>query len=208
MIAHKKQRTRQYRLPKTAHTSHPWRIHGLTSDFILEDVWAMPTPGGAKDFRRLIAALASGGAPEEEATPIGRFLFALRWKLGKWFGWDRKGTGLDSRVISLRERLPEDLRHTNVPVGKESPFTPLYITNDEYALELANSTMHGVMHMSWVEDGCGGYRGQMAVLVKSNGWFGKLYMAAIKPFRYLFIYPPLMRKFERKWKQAQINFDD
>jgi hypothetical protein len=31
------------RLPDTAHTSRPWRIHELTGDFRLEDVWALPT---------------------------------------------------------------------------------------------------------------------------------------------------------------------
>jgi hypothetical protein len=34
------------RLPDTAHTSRPWRIHELTGDFRLEDVWALPAPGG------------------------------------------------------------------------------------------------------------------------------------------------------------------
>lgn len=62
--------------------------------------------------------------------------------------------------------------------------------------------MHAVLHLSWVEDGDGRYRGQMAVLVKPNGLFGRLYMAAIKPFRYLFIYPALMRNYERYWRQA------
>src|SRR5262249_38046016 len=41
------------RLPNTAQTSLPWRIHELTQDFRLEDVWALPTPGGAEDFHRL-----------------------------------------------------------------------------------------------------------------------------------------------------------
>src|SRR3712207_8811687 len=42
--------------------------------------------------------------------------------------------------------------------------------------------------------------GQMAVLVKPNGLFGKAYMAAIKPFRYLIVYPALMRMIEREWR--------
>jgi len=41
------------RLPGTAHTSKPWRIHEITEDFRLEDVWALPTPGGAHDLRFL-----------------------------------------------------------------------------------------------------------------------------------------------------------
>src|SRR6266540_5252970 len=48
------------RLPNTAQTSRPWRIHELTQDFRLEDVWALPTPGGADDFRRLVHLIASG----------------------------------------------------------------------------------------------------------------------------------------------------
>ena len=45
------------------------------------------------------------------------------------------------------------------------------------------------MHVGWVPDGHGGYRGQMAVLVKPNGMLRPAYMAAIKPFRYLMVYP-------------------
>ena len=42
------------RLPNTAHTSRPWRIHELTRDFRLEDVWALPTPGGPDDLARVV----------------------------------------------------------------------------------------------------------------------------------------------------------
>ena len=59
--------------------------------------------------------------------------------------------------------------------------------------------MHGVMHLGWVPNGAGGYRGQVAVLVKPNGLLGRAYMAAIKPFRYLFVYPALMRMIGRDW---------
>ena len=55
------------------------------------------------------------------------------------------------------------------------------------------------MHIGWVPDGTGGYRGQMAVLVKANGPFGKACMAAIKPFRHRIVYPPLLRQIERVW---------
>jgi hypothetical protein len=80
------------------------------------------------------------------------------------------------------------------------PFTSLYLLDDEWAAEAANRTMHGVMHIGWVPDGNGGYRGQMAVLVKPNGLFGTAYMAAIRPFRHLIVYPPLMRLIEREWR--------
>jgi hypothetical protein len=54
--------------------------------------------------------------------------------------------------------------------------------------------MHGVMHIGWVPDATGGYHGQMAVLVKPNGLFGSAYMAAIRPFRHLIVYPAMLRE--------------
>ena len=57
------------------------------------------------------------------------------------------------------------------------------------------------MHLGWVSDGTGGYRGQMAVLENPNGLFGKAYMAAIKPFRHLIVYPALMRMIGREWRE-------
>jgi hypothetical protein len=65
---------------------------------------------------------------------------------------------------------------------------------------MANETVHSVMHLGWVPDGTGGFRGQMAVLVKPNGLFGAAYMAAIRPFRLLVVYPALMRSVERDWR--------
>jgi hypothetical protein len=40
----------------------------------------------------------------------------------------------------------------------------------------------------------------MAVLLKPNGLFGAAYMAAIKPFRYVIVYPALMRQIGREWR--------
>jgi uncharacterized protein DUF2867 len=188
------------RLPNTAHTSRPWRIHELTRDFGLEDVWALPTPGGADDFPRLVERFASTD-PSQRLPGAARTLWVLRWKIGELLGWDDEDDGVGSRVPTLRGQLPADLR--DAPPGPEFdslPFTSLYLLEDEWAAEAANRTMHGVMHMGWVPDGTGGYRGQMAVLVKPNGLFGKGYMAAIRPFRHLVVYPAMMREIERDWR--------
>jgi hypothetical protein len=188
------------RLPNTAHTSRPWRIHELTRDFRLEDVWALPTPGGPDDFPRLVEGIASGD-PSQGSSRAARTLWAIRWKVGALLGWDRPEAGLGSRVPTLRDRLPVDLR--DAPSGPEFdalPFTSLYLLDDEWAAEVANRTVHGVMHVGWVPDDASGYRGQMAVLVKPNGLFGTAYMAAIRPFRHLIVYPPAMRQIEREWR--------
>jgi len=187
------------KLSNTAHTVRPWRIHELTGDFRLEDVWALPTPGGPDDFSRLVQLMASGD-PSQGTSFAVRTLFAIRWKLGELLGWDGPDAGLGSRVPSLRDRLPPDLR--DAPTGPHFdalPFTSLYLLHDEWAAEIANRTMHGVMHIGWVPDGTGGYRGQMAVLVKPNGLLGTAYMAAIRLFRHLIVYPALTKEFGREW---------
>ena len=188
------------KLPNTSHTSRPWRIHELTRDFRLEDVWALPTPGGPDDFPRLVQGIASGD-PARGSSRAARTLWAIRWKVGKLLGWDSPDAGLGSRVATLRDRLPVDLR--DAPSGPEFdalPFTSLYLLADEWAAEIANRTMHGVMHVGWVPDQAGGYRGQMAVLVKPNGLFGTAYLAAIRPFRHLIVYPPMLREIGRGWR--------
>ena len=193
------------RLPKTAHTSRPWRIHEITGDFRLEDVWALATPGGPDDFPRLVEAIGPGDPAQDQDSPrAARALWAIRWKLGELFGWDDPKTGVGSRVPTLRDRLPEDLRDAaRGPDFGSLPFSPLYLLDDEFAAEIANKTVHAVMHLGWVPDGSGGYHGQMAVLVKPNGLFGNAYMAAIRPFRHLIVYPPMLRRIEREWQAAQ-----
>jgi len=190
------------RLPSDAHTSRPWRIHEIAPEFRLEDVWALPTPGGPHDLPRLAQAIA-GGDTASAPSRTARALWALRWKLGELLGWDDEATGVGSRVPSLRDRLPADLREA--PRGPEFtslPFTSLYLLDDEWAAEVANQTVHGVMHVGWVADGDGGHRGQLAVLVKPNGVLGHAYMAAIRPFRHLLVYPPMLRQIEREWREG------
>jgi hypothetical protein len=186
------------RLPNTAHTSRPWRIHDLTTDFRVEDVWALPTPGGPEDFSRLVAGIASGDLLRDSSR-AARALLAIRWKVGEMLGWDGQDAGLGSRVATLRDRLPADLRETGVPDFNGLPFTSLFLTANEFAAEIANRTMHGVLHLGWVPNQTGGYRGQLAVLVKPNGLIGAVYMAAIEPFRHLIVYPAMLRDIERNW---------
>jgi Protein of unknown function (DUF2867) len=195
-----REKARNMKLPNTEHTSRPWRIHELTRDFRLEDVWALPTPGGPDDFPRLVDGFASANG-SQRLSGAARALWEIRWKLGQVFGWDDPGTGVGSRVPTLRDRLPADLRdRPSGPDFDALPFSPLYLLDDEWAAETANKTVHGVLHLGWVPDGADGYRGQMAVLVKPNGLFGSGYMAAIRPFRHLIVYPALMRGLEREWQ--------
>jgi hypothetical protein len=179
------------RLPNSAHTSLPWRIHAIAPDFRVEDVWALPTPGEAGDFPALLELVTGADVARGGGSPIVRALFAIRWKLGALLGWDAQ-----EHVPTLRERVPAGLP---APVPARPPFTALYMTGDEWAAEIANRTVHGVLHLGWVPDSDGRYRGQMAVLVRRNGRLGAAYMAAIAPFRHRIVYPAMLSELGRRW---------
>jgi hypothetical protein len=192
-----------------------WRIREVVPDFRLEDVWALPAHGGAGDFERLLE-LAASLDPSRADSPASRLLWQLRDRLGKWFDLGRisgpaaESGGKDELTIpgteetSLRQRLPDDLRATDTELDLgRLPFQPLYRTADEAAAELANRTVHGVVHFAWAPRGENLYQGEMAVYVKPRGRFGEGYMALIKPFRHLIVYPALMRQFGRAWEAAR-----
>jgi hypothetical protein len=150
---------------------------------------------------------------EAESLPT-RVLWGIRDRLGSWLDLGRISAPVDSdrddgagklpipgnSETSLTGRLPEDLLGTAADLHFNSlPFVSLYRTDVEFAAEISNKTVHAVMHLAWVAQGEGRYQGQMAVYVKPRGLFGQGYMALIKPFRYLIVYPALMRQTERTW---------
>lgn len=190
------------RLDDTAHTSHPWRIHEMVDDFDLADVWALPTPGGPDDLARLARVIAS---TDESflSNPLVRVLFSIRMKLGAWFGWDTAPDGAGTRVWSLRNRLPSDLR--NGPRGPDVitlvPFPSVYLTDAEWVAECSSRSVHMVQHVGWVPDGSGGYRGQLATLVRPKSRFGRLYMRGIAPFRRYIVSPAQVRSIARDWEK-------
>ena len=202
------------RLPNAAHESHPWRIREIAPDFTLEDVWALPVHGGAKDFQTALEMMTSSDPATAESLPT-RVLWGARDRLGSWFGLGRISAPVDSdsddaagklpipgtNETSLTDRLPDDLRNTAGDLKFTFlPFAPLYRTDVEFAAELSNQTVHGVMHLAWVDQGEGRYQCQMAVYVKPRGRLGKQYMAFIAPFRHWVVYPALLRQIERAWQ--------
>jgi hypothetical protein len=207
------------RLSNAVHEAHPWRIREIAADFTLEDVWALPAHGEAEDFPTLLEVFWSLDFPGSAPLPV-RALWSARDRLGRWFDLGRISTPIDATAddaptrlpipgtneTSLAARLPADLRGTATGHEFEStPFVPLYRTDLEYAAELSNRTVHAVMHLAWADQGDGAYQGQMAVYVKPRCQFGERYMAFIKPFRYLVVYPALMRHIERAWNRRLVT---
>ena len=200
------------RLPNSAHESGPWRIREIVPDFIARGRLG---PAGRGRRRGLPGAARADGLlrPGQADSLPTRFLWRLRDLLGSWFGLGRISAPADgggdgklpipgTSETSLADRLPDDLRGTAADVDFGSlPFEPLYRTDDEFAAEVSNRTVHGVMHLAWADQGEGRYQGQMAVYVKPRGRFGKGYMALIKPFRHWIVYPALMRQTERTWNR-------
>lgn len=197
------------RIPSSVHASQPWRIHEITADFTLEDVWALPMHGGPEDFEVAIRGLVTADFTEGQSLP-SRVLWAARDLLGRWFGLGRITASADdpwlpipgSTQTSLSQRLPADLRNTTDGLRfGSSPFVPLFRTDDELAAEISNRTVHGVLHLAWALQDDGRHQGQLAIYVKPRGTVGRAYMALINPFRHLVIYPAMMPQIERKWAQ-------
>lgn len=187
------------RLDIGEHVVRPWLIHEIDEDFEVLDVWVLPTPGRRDEFDELVKLWRTFDAAR--TAPVVRALFAARWALGRLFALDTAEAGLGARVRTLRDRLPPELRSTATQLAPHhGGFQPLYRTDTEFAMEIANRTVHGVLHVGWVTDAAGVYRGQMAVLVRPNGVTGRMYLRAIAPLRHLVVYPLMLRDIGRLWR--------
>jgi uncharacterized protein DUF2867 len=198
------------RVANAVHAAHPWVIARIAPDFELLDAWALPVEGDAADFDPFLDAVSSFDPEHAESLPT-RALFRLRFRLGELLGWDERAA---KRPIpgctetSLRDRLPDDLRSaTPYPaIGAIHGFVPLYRTGDEWAGEISNATVHGVLQLAWVAQGDGRYRGRLGVYVKPRGRSGAAYMALIGPFRHLVVYPALLRQIGRAWQARRPDY--
>ena len=185
------------RLPPECHRQIPWRIHAIAADFDLLEVYALPAHGTAEDFERLLKVFAGSGTTTPDSVVV-KALLALRQRLGRWLRLD--GESDPTRCLTLRARLPDDLAHG--PAGPSLDamrLSSLYRHDNEWAAEASNNAVHAVLHVGWVHTGGDQYRGQLAVLVKTTSPSGRLYLAAIAPFRRIVIYPFITRTIRRRW---------
>jgi hypothetical protein len=175
------------------------RCHALLSDVPLHDVWAIPLNGGGpgRSIRDARAILFGDRRPPNVAV---RGLFALRWALGRAFGWDDERH--DPPGMSYVHRLAEaDRSQSEVPPGtREGPFRVLYVVGDEALSELRNATVHAFLALA-LTPRPGGYTLYLAVYVKPVSRFSTLYMALIDPFRRLVVYPALGRHAQQRWSR-------
>ena len=108
--------------------------------------------GGPHDLQRLVRQFTSDdGQRDAVSLCIRPMLFAIRWKLGELLG-GTPGDGVGSRVPTLRDRLPEDLRNGPRPGPRAVPFRSVYQTDGEWTAELCQPDRARVMHIGWVPD--------------------------------------------------------
>jgi hypothetical protein len=190
------------RVPNGVLDGQSWRIREVLGDFPLEDLWQMPELTGTRDEFRALVDQVTTSNPSTEGPAAVRFLWNARDALGRWFGLGEIAAATDELPPeSLRHNVPEDLRGSADDVHFAAlPFIPLYRTDTEFAAEIANRTMHGVMHLGWLHVGDDEFMPQMAVFVRPNGVFGRAYMQFIKPFRHAIVYPALEKQMARKWR--------
>ena len=177
------------------------RCDALLGDVPLHDLWAIPlADGGPGRSVREARAILFGHRHRPTSFAI-RGLFALRFALGRAFGWDDKRH--DPPDLSYVHRLAEaDRSKSRVPPGtREGPFRVLYVFDDEALSELRNATVHAFLVLALIPR-AGGYTLYLGIYVKPVSRFTTLYMALIDPFRRLVVYPALCRYAQRNWSRT------
>jgi len=177
------------------------RCHALLSDVPLHDVWAIPLNGGGPGRSVQDARAILFGDRRPPTNLAVRGLFALRFALGRAFGWDDERH--NQLGLSYAHRLTEaDRSKSQVPPGtREGLFRVLYVFGNEALSELRNATVHAFLALALTPNP-GGYTLYLAIYVKPVSRFTTLYMALIDPFRRLVIYPALGRRAQQHWSRT------
>lgn len=208
----------------SAHRARPWRVHTLAADFELLDLWEIPLdadPARGETFEQFLRVFADTGMASR--WPIYRLrpsspadlahgvrlagmvgLIELRHVLGRVFALDGGAPaaipGCHENRVQARLDAGDRGRETGaLPRRVGGAFEPVYAFPEEALLEIGNRTIHALLHLSWVETAGGRRSVVLAVYVKSRGWQSRAYLALIRPFRHLVVYPAWIAHLTRTW---------
>jgi hypothetical protein len=176
------------------------RCHALLSDVPLHDIWAIPLNGGGPGRSIQDARAVLFGDPRAYNFAI-RGLFALRWALGRAFGWDDERHDPPSGSYVNRLTEADRSRSRVAPGTRDGPFRVLYTFGEEALTEIRNATVHAFLALA-LTPSPGGYTLYLAIYVKPVSRLTRLYMALIDPFRRLVIYPALGRRAQERWSRT------
>lgn len=200
------------------YNEHPWRTTTLVPDFLLMGVYELPINATGQEgqrFEDFCHLMAQNMKPGPQMGGVSGWLFSLRERMGRWFGWDDDLMTLpipgEATQTTLRERLtPQELNaqhalYQQQPDLSEGPmFQLVYRLANEQLAELSNQTVHAMMHLVWAKRADGGYSPLFAVLYKPRGWLGRFYMQMIRPFQRFVVHPALCRRMGAMWS-AHLN---
>lgn len=176
------------------------RCHALLRDVPLHDVWVTDLTGGGPGRTMLDVnkiAMPGGGTPP---LPV-RALLALRFAIGRLFGWDAPQRDRSSESYLHRLTDEDRARSLVAPGTLRGIFRTLYVFAEEAVVEARNATVHAFL-VSALQPRAGGYRLYWAVYVKPVGRLTPVYMALIDPCRRLIVYPAMIRQTKAAWARA------
>ena len=177
------------------------RAHSLLADVPLHDVWMVELSGGGpgRTLVDLRALLAVENLADSNAAV--RFLFGLRARLGRIFGWDREPPQ-ESRESFLQRLSAADRERSLVAPGTpKGAFRVLFVSPRESISEIRNSTVHAFSVFALVERSTG-YRLYWGIYVRPLGRITSWYMRLIDPFRRVIIYPAVLRHIRAAWARG------
>ena len=174
--------------------------HTFLADAPLHDVWVIHLNGGepGRTLHSLQPLLRSQNI--ERVHPVVRGLFALRFALGKLFGWDDDSPEVAPASTSYLHRLPtaDRARSLTKPGTVSNGFQVIYEFENEALSEIINGTVHAFSLLT-MEPTPNGYQVYWAIYVNNINWLTPFYMALIDPFRRILVYPIIIRQMERAW---------
>lgn len=194
------------RINKEEHQKLPWRVHRLLPDLRIEDVWELPVEmepeqGIGEVYHAFVRAME-----QTVNTGLAGWLFRLRLAIGSVLGWeDRERSKVRFPEGSIRARYAEQEGLTRLDMNYPGfgDFVPVYDLREEMLAEIENETVLAAAHFGKVDKGTGTFGVQMTIYVKPKGWFGAFYMALIKPFRLMIVYPAMLAMIGCQWRKYQ-----
>ncbi|MEQ9401937.1 MAG: DUF2867 domain-containing protein [Cyclobacteriaceae bacterium] len=191
------------RIDPKEHLKHDWEVHPLLSDFQIEDVWKLPVTLQPTDTLAQVLEQFWSATEAIELKGLAGWLFRFRFFLGRLFRWDEKTAHTTLIPGTIRERYAraKGLQFAQLPDPGDHSFVPVYILEQESLAEIENATVHAAIHLGRVLMEDDRYTVQMTIYVKAKGTFGRMYMLLIKPFRWLIVYPTLLKTIKKQWER-------
>jgi len=181
-------------ISKADFSPHRWRGPAMISDFEFVDMWRVPVEGGPEDTLEDLLQTLRNAVDKQKRSSVEKMLWQVRGILGKCLKEkenEASCVGLfpipGCKEWSLVERLPNDLKDTAQTTHWLLGHPPVYRLRNEAMWEESSAPCHIACMWVMSPQSGGGWVLEMPIYVKPNGFFGRLYMKVVKPFR-VFIY--------------------